>query len=202
MRKISGAILAAGEARRFGTPKQILEWENTTILGKVIREFKNSKFSHIYLILGAYYSKIVEKLKAELQDINVVNNKKWKLGMFSSIKCAIEESMNKKDDYLLIHQGDMPFITSEVLTEFIKIGEISDNPLIVGVYNNKPAHPYMIHKKIMKEVYSLNGDEGIRPVIRKYFQNAIKIDVNYLVGKQDIDTWEDYWRLKNGIHLG
>ena len=200
--KVSGAILAAGEAKRFGTPKQLLEWEDTTILGKVIKEFKNANFTNVYLILGAYYSKILDKLNNDLDGLYVINNKNWKSGMFSSIKCAIKESLNKKDEYLLIHQGDMPFITAESLNKFIQTAKSSDNPLIIGVYNNKPAHPYIIHRKIMDEVYCLNGEEGIRPVIKKYFPNAIKIEVSYLIGKQDIDTWEEYWRLKNGIHMG
>ena len=33
-------------------------------------------------------------------------------------------------------------------------------------------------------------------LIKKYFNNAIKVEVLYIVGKQDIDTCNDYRRLK------
>ncbi len=196
--KISGIILAAGEAKRFGTPKQLLPWKNSTILGTVLEEFKKSKLSEIIVVLGAYNNIIIEKLKDKLKNCNIVINDNWKKGMFTSIIEGLNKAIELSFDYALFHQGDMPFINHHVLNEFINATK-NNEKLIIATVNNKPAHPYMIHKSYFNEILKMDGNDGMRPFIRKYFKTAYKIEVPYMIGKQDIDTWEDYRRLKNGI---
>ncbi len=199
MKKIGGGILAAGQSKRFGEPKQLLKWGDTTILGKVVKEFKKAKFNKTYIVLGAYYKKILKKLLSEFTDCKILFNNNWKHGMFTSIKKIVEKAIEDNLDYILIHQADMPFINSRILNLFIQNSLTSSSELIIGTFENKPSHPYVLSKKLFNEVLNLNGEEGIRPIIRKYFESSTKIKVPYLIGKQDIDTWQDYWRLKNGI---
>ncbi len=198
MKKISGIILAAGEAKRFGTPKQLLPWKTSTILGTVLDEFKKSNLSEIIVVLGAYNDLIIDKLKDKLENCKIVINKTWKNGMFTSILKGLNKAIELESDYALFHQGDMPFIEHKIINEFINIANNNDK-LIIATVNNKPAHPYMIYKSYFNEILKMNGNEGMRPFIRKYFNIAYKIEVPYKVGKQDIDTWEDYRRLKDGI---
>ena len=198
IKKISAVILAAGEAKRFGEPKQLLKWKDSTILGTVVSTFKKADFDNIIIVLGAYYELIKKKLSNELKDINIANNRHWKKGMFSSILTGLNEAIKLNSDFVLFHQGDMPFITEEVLKNFIKEAK-KNKKIVIATVDNRPAHPYMIYKDYFSEILQMDGQEGMRPFIRKYFPIAEKIPVPYNIGKQDIDTWEVYWRLKNGI---
>ena len=195
--KISAIILAAGEAKRFGEPKQLLPWGNSTILGTVLDEFSKANFYSIIVVLGAYNEIIKQKLNHKLKNKNIVINENWQKGMFSSIIAGLKEAIKLNSDFALFHQGDMPFIKSDILNEFIKKAE--KGKIIIATVNNRPAHPYLIHKDYFNEILNMDGKEGMRPFIRKYFNDAFKIKVPYKTGKQDIDTWDDYRRLKNGI---
>ena len=198
IKKISAVILAAGEAKRFGEPKQLLEWKNSTILGTVVDKFKKVGFYKIIVVLGAYHNLIMEKLSKNFKNVNVAINKNWKKGMFSSILTGLNEAIKLNSDFVLFHQGDMPFITEEVLKNFIKEARINKK-IVIATVDNRPAHPYMIHKDYFSEILQMDGQKGMRPFVRKYFPIAEKIPVPYNIGKQDIDTWDVYWRLKNGI---
>ena len=196
--KVSAVILAAGEAKRFGEPKQLLEWKNSTILGTVIDIFKKANFDNIIVVLGAYYEIITEKLSNEFKDVRVAINRTWEKGMFSSILTGINEAIKLNSDFILFHQGDMPFITEKILKNFIEKA-YENKKIVIATVDNRPAHPYMIHKDYFSEILQMEGQEGMRPFIKKYFSIAEKIPVSHKIGKQDIDTWEVYWRLKNGI---
>ena len=192
--KIFNLIIAAGEAKRFGFPKQILKWGDSTILGTVINEALSSGFDEIFVVLGAHYEKISEYLQNDLTSANIVKNENWQQGMFSSVKAGLLEVKKKNPDYVLIQLGDMPFITSRILKKFINAGR--KNPdTVIAVENNRPAHPYMFHKKFIDEIISSEFKDGMRSFVKREFPNAIKIEVDTMAARQDIDTWDTYNKL-------
>ena len=195
LKKVALLILAAGEARRFGVPKQLLEWGNSTILGTIIDEALESNFYKIFVVLGAYYNDIKERLESKLNKTTIINNKNWKEGMFSSIKKGLETVLNKDIDYVMFQLGDMPFIKKDIFNKFIEAAD-SGYDFVIAENDNRPAHPYMIRKTRIREILRGNFKNGMRDVITKEFSTAYKINVNNVVARQDIDTWEIYEKLK------
>ncbi|MEA2110362.1 MAG: nucleotidyltransferase family protein [Pseudomonadota bacterium] len=199
--QISALILAAGEARRFGQPKQLLPWgPDNTILGTVIDTVSgNSKISSINVALGAHYDSITSTIAEKLSKTRIIRNTLWQQGMFSSITAGlIELSAKSKAGGILVLLGDMPFISPQVISEFIHAASActSEHPLIIASEQDRPAHPYLIWQHHIGEILSLSGKSGIRPFIQSHFPHAEKIQVSSNVGRQDIDTWEAYERLK------
>ncbi len=192
--KVACLIIAAGEAKRFGFPKQILPWKNSTILGTVIEEALNADFSNIFVVLGAHFEKIYRELRTLLEKTHVVKNNYWQEGMFSSIKCGLKEIEKFEVDYILMQLGDMPFINSEIFNKFIQVAGEKD--FIVAVENNRPAHPYMFSKKFIHYILSANFNNGMRDFVMEKFEDSLKIPINRNIGRQDIDTWEIYKKLK------
>ena len=62
-------ILAAGQSKRLGTPKQLIEFEGELLINRLIRIVKSIGTYPITLVLGAHFeliqSKIAEKEKEE-----------------------------------------------------------------------------------------------------------------------------------------
>ncbi len=187
-------ILAAGEAKRFGFPKQILPWKDSTILGSVINEALKSDFFEIFVVLGAHYEKISSELSNILKKVKVIKNKNWKNGMFSSLICGISEISNYHIDYILVQLGDMPFVSSDIFNQFIHTADKGD--FVVAVENNRPAHPYMFSAKYIPYILESNFKNGMKDFIKKEFSKAVKVPIDRLIGRQDIDTWEIYKNLK------
>lgn len=199
--RVATLILAAGAARRFGQPKQILPWgPGNTILGTVIDTVRhNSNIDSINVVLGAYYDSITGTMAKKLAETRIIHNPLWQQGMFSSIIAGLHALANKPDaDAILVLLGDMPFITSEITAQFAHraAGCTTKRPVIMAIDQGRPAHPYLIWQQHIGEILSLSGKSGIRPFIQSHFPDAEKIPVSTNAGRQDIDTWKSYEQLK------
>ena len=47
-----GVVLGAGRSSRFGTPKQLLPFGDTTMLGQVVRNANASDLDRVVVVLG------------------------------------------------------------------------------------------------------------------------------------------------------
>jgi len=74
--KITGIILAAGESKRLGQPKQLLKVDNEYLINLVVSNSLESNLSSIIVVLGAYFNQIKPKIKLESK-VRVVNNVNW-----------------------------------------------------------------------------------------------------------------------------
>jgi len=203
MLNIEALILAAGEARRFGRPKQLLPWgDGRTILSHVIETAEAAPgINTINVVLGAWFTEITTTLAIELQSVNVIRNPEWQVGMFSSLKAGLNEIVNRGQnsadarniDGIIVLLGDMPFITTKTLNQFTDTISQSDSQPLIATEAGRPAHPYLIRPTHIGEILSLSGESGIRPFIQKEFPGARKITVEKSVGRRDIDTWPGYF---------
>ena len=203
--KLNALILAAGQAQRFGRPKQLLPWgPKETILSHVIKQVQTTPgISRTYVVLGAWYEEICSALTTPLEqdNIEVIHNPDWQDGMFTSLSAGLRhlsQENNKREgsegDGILVLLGDMPFITPETLTFFVNSANRKSPHPLIATEANRPAHPYLIRQKHIGEILSLSGESGIRPFIQKEFSNALKIPVSHSAGRRDVDTWEGYFK--------
>jgi molybdenum cofactor cytidylyltransferase len=204
MLKITALILAAGAARRFGRPKQLLPWgRHQTILSHVIGEIQAAPgIQAIDVVLGAWFEEITTTLATTLQPVNIIRNPEWQVGMFSSLKAGLTEIENREKscnnneniDGIIVLLGDMPFISTDTLNQFGAAVSNSGPQPLIATEAGRPAHPYLIRPAHIGEILSLSGESGIRPFIQKEFPGAHKITVEKAVGRRDIDTWPGYFK--------
>ncbi|MGH3560344.1 MAG: NTP transferase domain-containing protein, partial [Mycobacterium sp.] len=51
-RRVTGVVLAAGSSSRLGTPKQVLPYRDTTVLGATLDVARECNFDQIIVTLG------------------------------------------------------------------------------------------------------------------------------------------------------
>src|SRR6185503_18053411 len=85
---VAGIILAAGESRRLGKPKQLLDWRGQPFVRAVTRTALEAGLDPVIVVTGANR----ENVEAAIEDLTakVMANKDWPEGQGSSIKKGVQ----------------------------------------------------------------------------------------------------------------
>ncbi len=183
-------ILAAGPSGRLGQPKQLLPYQDKTLLQFLIDEATTSTASSIIVVLGANATLIEPVL--ETSHVQIIINKNWEEGMASSIRCGITALQKIKPslDAAIIMVGDQPFITASLLNNLMTTLQEINTPIVTCSYDNTTGPPSIFHKDLFPELLQLTGDTGARSIVQKYAEEIVTIA--FPSGNIDIDTQEDY----------
>jgi len=198
-RMIPGAILAAGEGRRFfGKNKLLLPFRGRSLIYHVVREALSSRLEPVILVLGCEGGEVLRALGDLAGDpkLRVVENEEWPSGRASSVRAAIS-SLPQEAPGVVFLQGDMPLMTRGlidlVLEGFLK----SDALLSFPVYKGEKGHPVAFARELLPELARLQGDRSGLEVVRRHWTEAWKFPLapELEPTQLDIDTLEDYERL-------
>lgn len=199
MSKLAVLLLAAGSSSRMGVPKQLLKWNNTTLLNHAINTVKQIDQNEIVLVLGAHFDEITSKIDAS--NITVIFNEDWKKGLGNSIACGIKyikESLPDIDS-VLIQLADQPLIDSNFLNKMIEYYQLDTDKIICTSYQNKRLGvPAIFNKTNFEELSKLNHDKGAKDLLNNNSEDILFLDGTNLIS--DIDTLEDYEALYKLFH--
>lgn len=186
-------IIAAGESRRLGSPKQLLIFEGDSLINRIIKTIHTAVSFPIHLVLGASADTIQAQLPAI--DLNVVMNQDWKEGMASSIRIGLTAAMNQQPNLegVVIVVCDQPYLNTNTITSLFQMQKNQDAPITAAYYNNIVGTPALFHKRIFPALLSLNGDQGAKRIIQEREEEVAKL--HFEQGAVDIDTKEDYQAL-------
>jgi molybdenum cofactor cytidylyltransferase len=192
---ISAVLLAAGESKRMGAPKQLLEWKGKTLLQHVLESLIRSDADEIILVLG-YESDLIKKTLPMLP-IKIVNNPAYKRGMASSLRQGLL-AMDSRSEAFLVFLADQPGIGPKIINEVIRAFEHTDpkRGIVRPIYRGMGGHPVLIGIQYLQEALKLQGDMGARQILMNHPQDVLELDVDQDVVSKDIDTPEEYQKYK------
>ncbi|WP_221390788.1 NTP transferase domain-containing protein [Dyadobacter sp. NIV53] len=186
-------ILAAGSSSRLGEPKQLLQYQNKSLIRHVAEAAIEAINSPVIIVTGSVQILILEELH-ELP-LHFVQNNEWQEGMASSIRVGISEllKINPQTAGVILVVSDQPFVTSELFLDLIQKAETNENSIIACSYQNTLGTPVLFPKKYFDSLLTLNGAEGAKKLLKR-FENDV-VSIPFPLGSMDIDTQEDYRRL-------
>ena len=150
----------------------------------------DSDASPVIVILGANATMLEKQI--EEKKIHIAENKEWKEGMASSVRCGINTLMHiaPDADAAIIMVCDQPFVSSSLLNELIAAQKSTGKSIVTSQYETAIGPPALFHKSIFPELLQLKGDAGARKIIEQR-RNEVAT-VLFTKGTIDIDTEEDY----------
>lgn len=187
---ISGIVLAAGQASRIGTTKQLLTFRHTTLLGQVIENAANSKLDEIIVVLGHDAHNIQKRL--DLSSVRVVINNDYTQGQSTSIRSGLSQ-VPPYCDAVMFLLGDQPLVDSQVLDTLIMAYEDSHSPIVIPMYEGRRGNPVIIGRSLFSELaLTARGDAGARVLFNRHAGNIHFVEMERRCIHVDVDTMEDY----------
>ena len=96
---VSAILLAAGESKRMGKPKQLMPLGRGTVLEQIVDNFLNSEVSEVIVVLGARAAEMVSLIAN--RPVSVAINPACREGMSTSIAAGLSLISDKTHGIML-----------------------------------------------------------------------------------------------------
>ena len=189
---VSGLILAAGTSSRLGEQtKQLLPWQDTTMLGWVVRRAEASILDEVVVVVGHEAEAI--RRHVALQRARFVEAPDFHEGCTSSIRAGLE-ALHPQSEGVVLILGDQPGIESEIIAAVVEGWRHMQTPIVRVSYRGRSGHPMLFAKALFGQLQALHGDKGVWKLCDAHpeWVHEVKVDQPY---PGDINTWADYTRL-------
>ncbi len=189
---MAGIVLAAGESRRMGQPKQLLPFGERTILELVVDTILTAGVGEVIVVLGH----LAQRVRAVLGDrpVRAVINEAYRQGMLSSVKCGVR-AIGTGYDAVLFALGDQPHIACAVVSEVIGAYRTGNAGIVIPCYGGKKGHPIIINLQRYRDaIVNLPENVGLNALMQEHAKDVRLIDVTTDDIIRDIDVPDDYTR--------
>lgn len=197
MSAIGGLVLAAGEGRRFGGPKQLAELDGVPLLQHAVDAMEGAdEVDPVRVVLGARADEIAAGVELHRGRVLVVEN--WAEGMAASLRAGVAALDAAGCDWAVVTLGDQPRVTSRVIAAVAhaaaraRFGTVA----IRATYDGVPGHPVALGRPLFGSVAELRGDAGARALLDAPTVLVRELEVGRLADPVDVDTPEELEELR------
>jgi CTP:molybdopterin cytidylyltransferase MocA len=189
-------ILGAGVSSRMGRPKLLLPWQDTTVVGHLLSQWREIGAGQISIVLRAADA----ALAAELERLNHpksdrIENPQPNRGMFSSVVCAANWSGWRKEISRSVVLGDQPHLRTETLRQLLEFAAQNPGTICQPAFGGRTGHPVILPQPAFVELKNADA-----PTLKDFLNLApwpcVQCVINDPGLTLDMDTPEDYKRLQ------
>ena len=198
--KIAGIILAGGESRRWGKGKSklLLPFSGKTLIERVVRSVLESSFDYRFVILGWRREEVLRAVRKEDRNGKIIAlySERFSEGKAYSIRKAIK-SLPGEVDAALFLLGDQPLVSSSLMEKVMSAYRTSRPRLCFPEIDGRKGNPALFDRSLFPELLKLEGDRGGLEIVRRMWDKAVRIPIDDPLSQLDVDTQDDYDRLKS-----
>jgi molybdenum cofactor cytidylyltransferase len=185
---VVGVVLGAGRSSRFGAPKQLLPFGDTTMLGQVVRNANASGLDRVVVVLGR--ASVELRGSVDFGRAVVVENTAYGTGCASSLLAGMDEAGEDCGAIVLL-LGDQPGVKAEFIDSVLDEWRSSRTWAAVTSYGGKLGHPFVFAREAFEDLRGLHGDKAIWKLIEAYPEQVYRVEIEAPL-PPDVDTPEDY----------
>jgi molybdenum cofactor cytidylyltransferase len=190
---IAAIVAAAGRSTRMGTPKQLLPWEGTTVLGAVVCNLAEAGAQPVICVVGHRRDDMIDAL-AGAPAVIVANLIYLEGEMLSSYQAGVRHLLDADPPVAgaLLALGDQPHIPVDVLAAVLAQAQHTPDRLVIPRYQERRGHPIYLPAALWPELLALGHDETLRTLVVRHAAAVVYTQVDSDAILRDIDTPSDY----------
>jgi molybdenum cofactor cytidylyltransferase len=188
---LEGVILAAGESRRMGYPKPLLDIGGRTFL-EHIAETMLAVVPRLVIVIGAHRDRVRAAIPRDPR-IAIVENPYYAQGQLSSLKVGLS-TLQPDASGALVHLGDHPIVRTETFRAIVDSYSRTGKPIVIARHDGHRGHPVIFDRTMFAELQSAPEEDGARYVVNADASRVAYVDLNDSGINLDLDTPSDLAR--------
>ncbi|GAB4539421.1 MAG: molybdenum cofactor cytidylyltransferase [Anaerolineales bacterium] len=190
--RCAGVVLAAGQSKRFGESKALLNWRGKPFIRQIVETALRARLEPVMVVAGKDAARIESALAG--LPAQVIYNPRYELGQSESIKAGVA-ALPRHIGGAVFLLADQPHIPAEVILALQDV-HARELPAIVAplVQEERRANPVLFDRATFEDLSALQGDVGGRALFSKYRVSYLPWNDEALL--LDVDVPADYERLK------
>jgi molybdenum cofactor cytidylyltransferase len=190
-RHLEGIVLAAGESRRMGYPKPLLEIGGRTFIEQIV-ETMLAVVPRLVIVIGAHREHVRAAIPRD-ERIAIVENPSYSRGQLSSLKVGLG-IVQPDSAGALVHLGDHPMVRVETFQAIVDSYDRTGKPIVIARHDGRRGHPVIFDRALFGELLSAPEEEGARHVVNADPSRVAYVDLDDPGINLDLDTPADLAR--------
>jgi len=183
-------VLAAGEATRFGSAKQLVRIGDRPLLSLVAGRAAEVVGHALTVVLGARAAELAPLLRHSAGSLVV--NREWRDGLASSIRAGVSRLPSSCDGVMLV-LADQACVTADDLRRLAGAWRREPLSVAAALYRGTIGVPAVFPRHLFGELLDLKGDTGARTLLRRHGDRLVKVPMESAAF--DLDTPDDLLEL-------
>jgi len=184
-----GIVLAGGSSTRAKVNKLLLEVDRKPLICHTINTI--SPFvDRVVVVTGKYH----DELSKVITNAEIVFNSEHEQGMFSSVLTGIRSAIGNN---VLLIPGDITNVSEASVRALLN----GTKAIRIPSFNGETGHPVYLSKEMVDELVKEPIDSRLCDFIARHNNETEIIEVNDKFINFDVDTIEDYMRLRKEFTL-
>jgi molybdenum cofactor cytidylyltransferase len=191
--RVFGLVLAAGQSRRLGQPKQLLDLAGKPLVAHIVEHALAAPLDGVVVVTGSHASEVELALRGV--PVYRVFNPHFAQGQGSSLAAGVR-AMPSTVDAVVVMLGDVPGVMPDAIGAVVARWRETHAPAVVTRYGGQQGHPVLFDRSVFFELASLEGDVGGREILRALGDLVEAIELPEEM-PSDVDTEDDWERLQD-----
>ncbi len=196
----AGIILAAGESKRFGTCKQLLQLKGKPLCEWVLDAALGSRLDRVVMVTGRDHDRIIAELgeKTGRSRLEVIYNPAFRNGLSTSLKAGLLRVHTSHASVMFL-LADQPLVDPATLNLLLERFYRSAHSICIPTHKGRPGNPALFSCGLYPELLQITGDRGGRTVVAAHPDQLLTVEIGRADFFLDVDAPQDAERVRTAL---